>query len=237
MSADERLNYCQLVEQGVEDRRAYAVSLTATRCGDGECSDFGIFTITHGTLPEDDPSKAAKAAGHVARTISTTIMRQYYHDTLNDVDPLDLPDISAVLSEAIQTANNEIKEQYAEARVGITTLLVLDNRLFLTNIGKGSAFVMSDDGLQRLTSDTPSDAPLLGDPDREPQADVVIKYLQPHSELLVTSLDVWGLEQLENTVKASAGLGPLCSAMKLIIPPEYSADIAIVGIKLGYLQQ
>lgn len=238
MSVDERLSYCQLIEQGIAERRAYAVSVTATRCGDGECTDFGVFAVTRGTTPEDDPIKAGKAASYVARTVSSEVMRHYYHYTLEEGTDEALPDVSEVLSSAINTANDQIKTELPDTRVGLTILTVIDNHLVLTNIGLGTVYLLTNDGIQRLTSDTPTHkSTLLGDPESNPQSDMVIKYLQPHAELLVTSLDVWGPDQLQSIMKENDKPGTICSAIKPTMPPENSPDLAIIAIKLGYLQR
>lgn len=236
MASDDRLTYCQLSNSHIEERRAFAVSLTATRCGDGECNDFGVFALTHidsnaATQHPDNP----KAAAMVARTVAAELMQRFYHITLDDVDAA--PAVNEVLVETVQLANEQVYTKHENAAIAMLAVVVVDNRLFMTNIGTGCAFVMNDDGLQRLTSNGSNPGSLLGSTENAPDADMVIKYLPPFSGILLSSVDVWNSEKLDTILRASMQPGDVCDELKKITPPESRDDLVSVMLRLGHLQR
>lgn len=234
MGSDDRLTYCQISNTSVDDRRAFAVSLTATRCGDGVCNDFGVFSVTYSN-GDSNP----EGASIVARVLTAELMQRFYHLTLDNQDDTDLPTINEVLENAMQLANASVLEQTPGSSVAVTSVVTMDNRLFLTSIGNGYAVLINDDGMQRLTSDNVNNgkASLLGESDKAPQADTIIKYLPPFSGILLSSMDVWESEKLEGILMKSTHPGYVCDELKKITPPEHRPEVASVMLRLGYLQQ
>jgi hypothetical protein len=235
MASDDRLTYCQLSNNHIQERRAFAVSLTATRCGDGECNDFGVFTLTH--ISNEAASQSpdnVNAAALVARTVATQLMQKFYHITLDDLD--EAPAVNEVLSDTVQLANKQVYDNHEDAHIEMLSVVVVDNRLFMTSIGNGCAFVMNDDGLQRLTSNGAAPTKLLGATAKAPDADIVIKYLPPFSGILLSTIDVWDGPTIERVLGESIEPGNVCSELKKVTPPESQDDLVTVMLRLGYLQ-
>lgn len=236
MASDDRLTYCQLNNPHIEERRAFAVSLTATRCGDGECNDFGVFALTHiDSEAAANQAGNAAAAAMVARTVASELMQRFYHLTLEDIDAA--PAVNEVLTDTVKLANDTIFKKHENAATALLTVVVVDNRMFMTSIGGGCAFVINDDGLQRLTSNGSTPSILLGVNETAPDPDVVIKYLPPFSGILLSSVDVWSPETIEPILQSSTQPSQVCSELKKITPPDSRDDLVSVMLRLGHIQR
>ncbi len=230
--------FSQIGEQEVEVRRAHSVALTVSSCGDGACTGFGIFTVTQGLRSDDDNAVNAKAAMTAAQTITTELLQNFYYRTLFEND--DIPLVNDTLQNALNLASQRIQSQNTGGHSSAITLVINDNRLYLMRVGAGCAFLITKDGIQRLTSENSAQhngAGLIGSAATLQPEDVTIKYLPSYSSLFISNADVWDTTEILNAILHAPSLGKAGAILLEQAPENIRADIAGVLIRVGLVQE
>lgn len=232
-----QLFYCQISEKNVEFRRAHSVAVTAAGCGDGTCGGFGVFTVTQGSLDGNNDEANAAAATVAARVIATEVLQNYYYESL--LESTDLPPVNDVLQNALNTASQRVQSGEERGVSSATTVVVDNNRLYLMRVGVGCAFLLTNDGLQRLTSENSSQSngqTLVGAAETLQPEDITIKYLPSYSSIFITNADVWDPTEIETMIRHAPSLNHAGESLLESAPVNIRPDLAGILIRVGQVQ-
>lgn len=232
-----QLIFSQISEKDNEFRRAHSVALTAAGCGDGSCGGFGVFTVTQGSLDGKNDEANTEAALMVAQVIATEMLQNFYYKSL--FDAMDVPPVNEVLQNALNTANQRIKSKGKGGLSSATTIVINDNRLYLMRVGVGCAFLLTKDGIQRLTSESSAQQnsnQLVGSTDTLQPEDITIKYLPSYSSIFITNADVWDTTEIENAILHAPSLSQAGETLLEHAPASVRPDIAGLLIRVGLVQ-
>lgn len=232
-----QLMFSQISEKNIEFRRAHSVALTAAGCGDGSCGGFGVFTVTQGPLDGKNDEANAEAASLVAQVITSELVQNFYYKAL--FDPMDVPPVNDILQNALNLASQRIKGKGKGGVSSATTIVINDNRLYLMRVGVGCAFLLTKDGIQRLTSESSAqqnDKQLVGAADTLQPEDITIKYLPSYSSIFISNADVWNNTEIENAILHAPTLSQAGETLLEHAPASVRPDIAGLLIRVGLVQ-
>lgn len=232
-----QLIFSQISEKDVEFRRAHSVALTAAGCGDGSCGGFGVFTVTQGSIGSDNDKANAEAATLVAQVIATEMLQNFYYKSLFEAN--DLPSVNDTLQNALNLASQRLQDKGTGGLSSATTIIINDNRLYLMRVGVGCAFLLTKDGIQRLTSESSTqqnDGLLVGAAATLQPEDITIKYLPSYSSIFISNADVWDTTEIENAILHAPSLGQAGETLMEHAPANIRPDIAGILVRVGLVE-
>ncbi|MCA9893041.1 MAG: protein phosphatase 2C domain-containing protein [Anaerolineae bacterium] len=115
-----------------------------------EFPDFGVFIIADGMGGHSDGDRASATA---VRSIATGITRKIYFNILRGTPMTQLPPVNELLVEEVENANAEIRSITADGGTTCTAALVIGRRVFIAHTGDSRAYLVSMDGIERITRD------------------------------------------------------------------------------------
>ncbi len=232
-----QLMFSQITDKDVEFRRAHTVALTAAGCGDGSCGGFGVFTVTQGALDGQNDEANANAATIVAQVIATEMLQNFYYKSLFETN--DMPNVNDILQNALNLASQRVQEKSKGGVSSAMTVVINDNRLYLMRVGVGCAFLLTKDGIQRLTSETSAQnngGQLLGSAQTLQPEDITVKYLPSYSSIFLSNADVWDTTEIENAILHAPSLGHAGETLLEHAPANIRPNLAGILIRVGLVQ-
>lgn len=238
---NDRLIFYQLSNEGnhQDPSRAHAVSMVASRYGDGQHSNFGIFILAHSV--GGDQARGAKVATGVARGVATEIMRNFYHPALLDTTP---PPLNEIISEAIVTIDGYLRTEMSDVASALTVAIVLNDRLHLAHVGNNRFYLIKSGEIKQLTTDyglpeegngTGHIVRALGYGEQAPEIEILTEQLPHNAQMLLCNKQVWamiGADEINDIVSRYGGPQGACNAIVDRVKERDGNDIAAILMRM-----
>ncbi len=237
---NDRLIFYQLSNEGnsQDPSRAHAVSMVASRYGDGQHSNFGIFIVAHSVGGAQE--LAAKVASWVARGVATEIMRNFYHPALLETSPAPLSDI---IAEAVTAADTQLRKDVQDVVSALTVAIVVNEQLHLAHVGNNRVYLIEAGEIKQLTTDY--DLPVngnnaetvraLGHGEQPPNIEVSTQDLPLNAQMLLCNKQVWAMvnaEEIMEIVNRYAGPQGACNALIDRVRERDGNDMAAILMRM-----
>jgi len=149
------LSFGQMSDQGMVrlNNQDSAFSFFFTSDSVEEFPDFGVFIVADGMGGHQEGEKASAIT---ARTVSNDIMKRIYLPLLKGVDmnSPDQPTIVEVLVDAVQKANEAVRDEVADGGTTLTGVVVRGDAAHIAHVGDSRAYWISDAGtIEKITRD------------------------------------------------------------------------------------
>jgi PPM family protein phosphatase len=117
----------------------------------GGIDPVGLFVIADGMGGHQNGDIASSTA---ARVVASYVVREFIVPLIiNHALANNLPPITEVLSQAIETANAVVSQQIPNAGTTLTAALVLTNRIYLGHVGDSRAYLFFNGDFTQITKD------------------------------------------------------------------------------------
>lgn len=118
-----------------------------------EFPDFGVFVVADGMGGHQDGEKASAIT---ARTVATEILDNIYTPLLKGVDmnDPDKPTIVEVMVDAVQKANQAVREEVMDGGTTLTAVVVRGEAAHVAHVGDSRAYWITDSNeMEKITRD------------------------------------------------------------------------------------
>lgn len=118
-----------------------------------EFPDFGIFVVADGMGGHQEGEKASAIT---ARTMATEILNRIYMPFLNgaDMNDPDQPTIVEAMVDAVQKANEAVREQVADGGTTLTSVVIRGEAAHIAHVGDSRAYWITEAGeIEKITRD------------------------------------------------------------------------------------
>lgn len=209
--------------------QAYAMSLLGNAFGDGEKAEFGLFIVAHSDHGD------AEHATLVVRHLMNEIVHGLYHPFLTNNAP---SDISTLLSVAVNSADGELRKQYANSAVALTAAVVVNKHLYLAHVGNSRAYLATPGYLEQLTQDyaLPSvggdNVWALGYGDALGSIDVIERQLPANSGLLLENQGYWSNDEIASTITEQGSPYQVCKQLIETAQAREAGNIALIFVQV-----
>lgn len=232
-STKEYILYSQRSEagSGPTPNQANAVSFYAMGYGEGEPHDFGVFVIAEGVEQSGIAhAKIARAAERVTNIISSEVLDNYYYPLLLFQDQVD--DLPSVIKAAIKTADKELREWSDNPKSTIILAVTFAQKLYLSNIGQGRAFLITQDTINQLTTDYAGNGEsALGNTQQELSVDIAIHDMSSSARLLLCSTSLWRdikLDEIDEVIRRHAAPFAACNDLMEMVQERSDDNVAAI---------
>lgn len=145
----------QLSDQGMVrlNNQDSAFSFFFTSVSVEEFPDFGVFIVADGMGGHQEGEKASAIT---ARTVADDIMHRIYTPLIKgkDMNSADQPTIVEVLVEAVQKANEAVRQQVEDGGTTLTGVVIRGDAAHIAHVGDSRAYWISDAGtIEKITRD------------------------------------------------------------------------------------
>lgn len=214
MSKNAKLTFGQASDVGMvrTNNQDSSLCFYFTSSSVDERPDFGLFVVADGMGGHHDGEKASALA---TRVVANQLNQSIYMAMLSDDESIDRPPMTEAMVTAVQKANSEVIHYVQDGGTTLTALAVIGDLAYLAHVGDSRAYLVTKDGVEKLTRDhslvqrlveldqlTPdetSDHPqknvlyrALGQ-NEALEVDTLTRRLPPNSRVLLCSDGLWGL--------------------------------------------
>ena len=235
-STKEYILYSQRSEvgNGPTPNQANAVSFYAMGYGEGSPHDLGVFVVAEGVQQSGIAyAKTARAAERVTNIISSEVLDNYYYPLLLFQGQSDLLE---VISEAVKTADKELREWSDNPKVTMLLAVTFAKKLYLSNIGQNRAYLVTQDTIDQLSTDHKENGGgdpqhVLGNTKRDLTVDIDIHDFTPNARLLLCSTGLWQdieSNEIDEVIRRHAAPFAACNDLIEMVQERSDGNVAAI---------